>query len=114
MLPACIISHVDETARRNTCLNNMKQIGLALHDYASVMGSRFPGSAEVIDKGGEKEVGGWSFLVKLLPYFECGARYDSLSPSSDPEAAEAARNTIRQYLVFEARRTPAHRRTDQL
>lgn len=43
LLPA--VQQAREAARRSTCLNNMKQIGLAIFNYESAMG-RFPSSGE--------------------------------------------------------------------
>ncbi len=72
LLPA--IQAAREAARRAQCTNNLKQLGVALHNYHDIF-DRFPISyfygtwAEPqIDRGGH--------LVRLLPYVEQKALYD--------------------------------------
>jgi prepilin-type N-terminal cleavage/methylation domain-containing protein len=78
LLPA--IQSAREAGRRASCLNKMKQIGLAFHNYASTFSSAFPPSAQKFtpSSGGQPIVGGYSFCVKLLPYLEEGAIYNNL------------------------------------
>jgi len=92
LLPA--VQAVREAARRTTCINNEKQIGLALQNCLSGQGT-FPGSASFNISAGT--VGGYSFLVKLLPYLESPALYtqlmtatSSVNPTTtEPDAAPA-------------------------
>src|SRR5947209_803859 len=73
LLPA--VQQVREAASRMSCQNNLKQIGLALHNYES-SNRRFP--AGYLSTPGvasrDAQTGdwgpGWSWLAILLPYVE--------------------------------------------
>ncbi len=73
LMPPISISH--EAARRSTCLNNMKGIGLGLQNYNNNFAS-LPGSASV--KAGTHTVNGLSFLVRILPFMEYAAEPGAL------------------------------------
>lgn len=67
LLPA--VQQAREAARRTQCRNNLKQIGLALHNYLDAH-SVFPPSYCVVP-GVTSTVGGqWSVLARILPYME--------------------------------------------
>jgi len=65
------VSAAPEAARRATCQNNMKQIGLAMHNYHDIYGT-FP-PAYVADENGEPM---HSWRVLILPYLEEQILYD--------------------------------------
>jgi prepilin-type N-terminal cleavage/methylation domain-containing protein/prepilin-type processing-associated H-X9-DG protein len=72
LLPA--VQSAREAARRAQCTNNLKQIGLALHNYHDVWG-RFPmGSVQVATPNGAYRR---PFLASLLPYLEQRNLFDS-------------------------------------
>ncbi len=69
LLPA--VQAAREAARRAQCVNNHKQIGLAMHNYASVNGA-FPGPA-ITGKQGTALL---SWRVAILPYIEQQGLYN--------------------------------------
>jgi prepilin-type processing-associated H-X9-DG protein len=68
-----------ESARRENCTNNMKQIGMGLLSYENQQ-KHLPGSAEVIKSDPVRPVGGWSFLFKIMPNMEYDPIYNSINP----------------------------------
>lgn len=76
LLPAVQASR--EAARRMSCLNNLKQIGLALHNYATA-NRTFPPSF-CIQRGTvlSGNNGSWSVHGRLLPYLEQGNAYSKI------------------------------------
>ena len=65
-----------EAARRLQCSNNLKQIGLALHNYHTALGSFPPGYISVVGPNDNPGVSaddrgpGWGWAAMLLPYLE--------------------------------------------
>lgn len=86
LLPA--VQAARESARRMSCLNNLKQMGLALHNYHDSQ-KQFPPSA-VLPSGGTFD--GWSLQARLLPYLEAANLQDlidwSLSYKSQPAVTQ--------------------------
>jgi prepilin-type N-terminal cleavage/methylation domain-containing protein len=81
LLPA--VQAAREAARRMQCSNNMKQYGLALHNYLDVY-STFPSSRFLLNP---KEAKGdnycsWGTHVVLLPFLEQTARWENLRSDS--------------------------------
>ncbi|MEX0642556.1 MAG: DUF1559 domain-containing protein [Pirellulales bacterium] len=77
LLPA--IQAAREAARRSQCTNNLKQFGVAMHNYLSAQKTFPPGV--VRDTGGGKvnyRDPRVSFHVRLLPYLENQALYDQV------------------------------------
>ena len=69
LLPA--VQAAREAARRAQCVNNLKQVGLAMHNYASVHGA-FPAPA-ITDKQGKALL---SWRVAILPYLDQKGLYN--------------------------------------
>jgi len=72
LLPA--VQAAREAARRMQCANNLKQFGLALHNYHQAMGRFPPGASWAAGSGGM----GLGLHVFILPYIEQQAVYDEL------------------------------------
>ena len=78
LLPA--VQQAREAARRTQCKNNMKQLGLALHNYLDVHGvfaARTGGTSGSNDRLSNRSRLGP--IVGLLPYFEQGALWNQIS-----------------------------------
>lgn len=78
LLPA--VQQAREAARRSQCRNNLKQIGLALHNYHDSF-NRFPmGYIDVsTTNNGTVMDGGWSWASMILPYLDQGPLYNQFN-----------------------------------
>ena len=65
LLPA--VQAAREAARRTQCKNNLKQLGLALHNYHDVFNAFPPGGTY---RAATIQLAGWSVQARLLPYLE--------------------------------------------
>lgn len=86
LLPA--VQQAREAARRSTCKNNLKQIGLALHNYNETF-SVFPYATSNPGQCGFSNVTNHKGWLYLLPYLEQAALYNKFNFS----AATGQRNT---------------------
>jgi len=77
LLPA--VQKVREAAARMKCQNNLKQLGLALHNYESAMNKLPPAfTANSGSSGLPSYFFSWSVLAQLNPYLEQTAIYNSM------------------------------------
>jgi prepilin-type N-terminal cleavage/methylation domain-containing protein len=81
LLPA--VQQAREAARRTQCRNNLKQIGIALHNYLDATRVFPPG---YVDRNGnpnstpDNDLGtGWGWAAFLLPYMDQGNVYDQIN-----------------------------------
>src|SRR5262245_19578591 len=66
------VMKVREVSRRISCENNLKQIGLGVHNYESDH-SRFPGTGTGDPDHQKEDAGSWCF--RILPYLEQAGVY---------------------------------------
>ncbi|WP_339735997.1 DUF1559 domain-containing protein [uncultured Gimesia sp.] len=111
LLPA--VQQAREAARRNACKNNMKQIGLALHNYHDTA-LRFP-SAHVRDV-----ISGWTssqinWQARILQYMDQSALYNKIDWSHRPGNAGPDNTEVMNYElpVYRCPSDPGDRSTTQ-
>jgi prepilin-type processing-associated H-X9-DG protein/prepilin-type N-terminal cleavage/methylation domain-containing protein len=88
LLPA--VQSAREAARRAQCTNNLKQLGLAAHNYlsanqtfpCSIEGRRFADKTSTVDSGW----GGWSPQALLLGFMEQAPLYNAINFSLSSDA----------------------------
>jgi prepilin-type processing-associated H-X9-DG protein len=77
LLPA--VQQAREAARRTQCLNNMKQIGLAVHNYESTWGCFPPSECGYGVGQAVIKTTTWGPMARIAPYLEQGAAYNAMN-----------------------------------
>jgi prepilin-type N-terminal cleavage/methylation domain-containing protein/prepilin-type processing-associated H-X9-DG protein len=72
LLPA--VQKVREAAARTRCQNNLKQIGLALHNYHDTFG-KFPPALDNTEAPPTAYQPYWSWMAKMMQFYEQGNLY---------------------------------------
>ncbi|MGY8768499.1 MAG: DUF1559 family PulG-like putative transporter [Pirellulales bacterium] len=75
LLPA--VQQAREAARRTQCTNNLKQIGLAIHNFHDTFGVIVPMGTEN-GNGNENNHGSYSWKVYIMPQLELNNTYEAL------------------------------------
>jgi len=102
LLPA--VQAAREAARRMQCGNNMKQIGLALHNYHDAFNS-FPYGALGEGTAFVFRLPNWR--ISILPFMEQGNIYDQLDFGANFVGNSYAGNPILKGLVIDTYRCPS-------
>ena len=97
LLPA--VQQAREAARRTQCKNNLKQLGLALHNYHDTHRS-FPNQAAT-------SLYGYSAIAQILPYIDQGNLYNAMDFTQPlqvglpwrPQVNPAAADIVKRPLV---------------
>jgi prepilin-type N-terminal cleavage/methylation domain-containing protein/prepilin-type processing-associated H-X9-DG protein len=102
LLPA--VQSAREAARRAQCVNNLKQIGLGIHNYESANGSFPPGAITYqeapLDCATPQR--GYTMQCMILPYMELSTIYNALNTSwatGGPQGSGHAGATNRTGLI---------------
>ena len=76
LLPA--VQQAREAARRAQCVNNLKQLGVAMHNYAETHGG-LPMAATTVTNGlGANHHDNWGYFHRILPFIDQAGLYSSL------------------------------------
>lgn len=101
LLPA--VQQAREAARRTQCKNNLKQIGLAMHNYHDVL-QTFPPGRIVNYVSGQGHC--FSAYAHLLPYFDQGPLYAQISFTANPDDAGNA-NAVPTSMILPGLQCPS-------
>ncbi|NLS92561.1 MAG: DUF1559 domain-containing protein [Planctomycetaceae bacterium] len=110
LLPA--VQAAREAARRSQCTNNLKQIGLAFHNFQDTYGKlptgardgdhRIPSTLTFCCRSNTRH--GWSWSYHILPFLEQSTVYDLANDTDDPDPPDEnnynpKENTVRGMAV---------------
>ncbi len=97
LLPA--VQKVREAAARTQCINNLKQMGLALHSYHDANSCFPPGylSTQAYTDGATDTAPGWGWGTFILPYIEQGNLYSQMNLQQPIPATTPIQNLIKMY-----------------
>src|SRR5215813_10142130 len=99
LLPA--VQAAREAARRIQCTNNLKQIGLAVHNYHDSVGILPLGCAVTFDRANNPYFQGWGITARILPYMEDQNKFNASNFSlanETPQNDTVMRISIATYM----------------
>jgi prepilin-type N-terminal cleavage/methylation domain-containing protein len=115
LLPA--VQQARESARRTQCRNNMKQLGLALHNYHDTFNLFPPAHIRAFDETGPTAASGWrgwSVHAMILPYIDQSPVYNQLNFNfrfDHPNSTAARRTKLAAFLCPSDRPFPGSAET---
>lgn len=108
------IQDAREAARRTQCKNNLKQIGLALHNYHDVFTALPPGWIGTDLESHKPDVlgmTGWGWATQILPYIDQGDAYNQLDPSARVDDSKHAKTLAKQFPTYRCPSDPFTKKT---
>ena len=98
LLPA--VQKVRAAAARVQCVNNLKQVGLALQNYHDTAKAFPPGYASNFDAAGNDTGPGWGWAAHILPQMEQQAVYNAIQFNQNIEAPANASARVQLIKSF--------------
>ncbi len=98
LLPA--VQAAREAARRAQCVNNLKQLGLALHNYDGTHRAFPPGYVSNFTAAGDDIGPGWGWAAMLLPQFEQGPLFNAVNFNLNIEAPANSTGRMPNISIF--------------
>jgi prepilin-type N-terminal cleavage/methylation domain-containing protein len=98
LVPA--VMKVREAASRMSCKNNLRQIGIAFHDYHDAVGHLPPGytASGPYVNGSTDTSPGWAWGTYILPYLDQAPVYDQLNLAAPVQSSPLSQTVVRTFL----------------
>jgi prepilin-type N-terminal cleavage/methylation domain-containing protein/prepilin-type processing-associated H-X9-DG protein len=98
LLPA--VQAAREAARRAQCVNNLKQLSLAVMNYESGNGSLPPSAVHSPSGFPSQAIGDFGMKTRTLPYLEQGALFNTINVSFNGETVQNSTVLATQISAF--------------
>jgi len=92
LLPA--VQSAREASRRGLCRNNLKQLGIACHNYSNAKKVLPPGYSAAAGTAPDATTPGWGWTAHLLPYMDETALFQQLDFTQALETQKAIQSQI--------------------
>ncbi|RLS55575.1 MAG: DUF1559 domain-containing protein [Planctomycetota bacterium] len=100
LLPA--VQQAREAARRSTCKNNMKQMGLAFHNYNETFKVLPPYCVAGVASGSQEVNQNWSYASMIFPYLDQSPLYNQLGVGNTNRVPRTAMGNVNDYNTANA------------
>ncbi|HCS52523.1 DUF1559 domain-containing protein [uncultured Rubinisphaera sp.] len=97
LLPA--VQQAREAARRSSCKNNLKQLGLAIHNYHDTFNTFPPGYVRQFSTGTTEAQSFWGWQTYLFPQMEESALFDAMNVGNIQLPVALANATTRGQMA---------------